>query len=127
MPLTDIISHFSTAVADGTPAGYPVVRRGATTYTSGGIAVPGSTSNFTIDACVVPLESSHGGRERITLPNGVHTEDVRIIDTMTQLQPEPPDVIIIAGVNFAVFRVEGPVRIGGGARWTAYAARQVVP
>ncbi len=123
MPLTDIIAHFSTAAADGTPAGYPVTRRAATTYNSSGIAVLGSTSNFTIDACVVPLN----GRERLTLPNGVHTNDVRVIDTTTQLQSEPPDNITIAGESFAVFRVEGPVRLGDGARWTAYAARQVIP
>lgn len=127
MPLTDIIAHFSTAAADGTPGGYPVTRRAATTYNSSGIAVLGGTSGFTIDACVVPVESQHGGRERITLPEGVHTEDVRIIDTTTYLQPEPPDIITIAGESFAVFRVEGPVRMGGGTRYTAYAARQVIP
>lgn len=123
MPLTDIIAHFSTAAADGTPGGYPVTRRAPTTYSSAGIAVPGGTSAFTFDACIVPLD----GRERITLPNGVHTNDVRVIDTTTQLQPEPPDIITIAGEPFAVFRVEGPVRMGGGTRWTAYAARQVIP
>ena len=123
MPLTDIIAHFSTAAADGTPAGYPVTRRAQGSYGSAGAFIPGSTSAFTIDACIVPFD----GRERITLPNGVHTHDVRVIDTATELRCEPPDIITIRGEAFAVFAVEGPVQMSGSTRWTAYASRQVIP
>jgi hypothetical protein len=126
MPLTDVITRFSTAVADGTPLGYPVTRTAAGTYNSQGVLVPGATSTFTIDACVVPL-ALPPGRERMTLPEGVHLHDIRVIDTITPLRAEPPDIITIAGEPYAVFKIEAPVNYFGGARYTAYASRQVIP
>ncbi len=123
MPLTDIIAHFSTAAADGSPGGYSVTRRAQGAYGTDGVFVPGSTSVITIDACIVPFS----GRERVTLPEGCRLADVRVIDTTTPLIAEPPDVITIAGEPFAVFEVEAPVHMGGGIRYTAYASRQVIP
>lgn len=123
MPVTDVIALFSTAAADGSPGGYPVTRTAADSFSSSGIVVTGATSSFTIAAVVVPFVPHRD----IVLPEGVHVQDVRIIDTTTPLQSNPPDSITIAGEAFSVFEIEGPVHFLGGTRYTAYAARQVVP
>ena len=123
MPLTDVIATFSTAAADGSPGGYPVTRRAAASFGSTGLVVSGGTSSLTVDACVQPLT----GRTDVVLPEGVHVNDVRVIDTAVPMQANPSDLITIAGEPFAVFRVDGPVNFNGGTRYTSYASRQVYP
>lgn len=122
--LSDVISRFSTAAADGTPNGYPVRRRAIASFGSDGQIISGGVSNLTIDASVQPFRA----RGDIILPEGVHVADVRVIDTLTPIQTNPPDSITIAGEAFSVFQVDGPTNFPNSQpRYTAYAARQATP
>lgn len=120
MSLSDVIARFSTAAADGTPAGYPVTRRVHGSFNSSGIWVGGSTSSLTLDMCVMP----YGGGLKV-LPEGIHEEDIRVIVCASEIKMSPtPDIITIAGDAFSVFDIDGPFNFDGAVVWRAYAARQ---
>lgn len=122
--LQAVLARFSTAARDGSPTGYPVARRAAPTFGATGLIVSGAPSSFNCDAHIEP----YSGRGLVVLPEGVHVNDVRVIDTTIALQSNPPDTITIAGESFAVFRVDGPFQFpDGSTRYTSYASRQVVP
>lgn len=124
MSLAGVVTRFSTANADGTPAGYVVTRTADNGYTTSGIGVDGTRTTLTIDACVQPLN----GRSLMVLPEGARTSDVRVIDTATELRAAPiPDHIVIRGEDYAIWKVDGPITLGGVSMYVAYAARQVNP
>lgn len=124
MSLSDVITRFSTAEADSVPAGYVVTRTVVGGIDSTGNVIDGSRSTFTINACVQPLN----GRSLMMLPEGTRTEDVRVIDSMTALQCQPiPDHISIRAEDYAIWKVDGPLTLGGLSHYIAYAARQVQP
>lgn len=123
MSLLDTITRFSTAAPDGSPGGYTITRYAGGTYGSDGIAIASTPSTFTIDAAEMPFV----GKLEV-LPEGVRSEDVRVIVTATALQSIPlPDHITIAGEDFVVFNLDGPFSMSGIQVYRAYAARQVIP
>lgn len=121
MSLTDTIGRFSTAAADNNPSGYVITRGAAGAMSSQGEWVAGTTSTFTIDACIQPGQ----GKRIEPLPEGVNVDDVIEIDTSTALQVAPvPDHINYNSTDYTIYRVDGPRNLDGGANYTAYAARQ---
>ena len=126
MSLLDVITRFSTAVADGAPSGYQVTRIAAGTMVSGRY-VPGGTTTFSIDAIVVPLS----GREIKVLPEGQFAEDTKILWTATPLvtmsPSNVPDTIVIAGDTYSVSAIDGPWNTLGGTFFKVTVARQRVP
>jgi hypothetical protein len=123
MSLADVITRFSTEQADGVPAGYVVTRTVHNGYSQGNV-VDGTRTTFNIHASIEPLN----GRTLMVLPEGTRTEDVRVIDTATELKCEPiPDHISIRGEDYAIWKVDGPLTSFGVSLYTAYAVRQVNP
>lgn len=124
MSLADVVSRFSTAAADGVPAGYTITRTTAQTYSATGIANAPTTTTLLIDASVQP-----GVYKSIApLPEGIHAENVVTVDTRTPLLLLPaPDSFIYRGELYTLFRVDGPRTMGGVSMFTGYAARQVLP
>lgn len=121
MSLIDCITRFSTAAADGTPAGYVVTRTPLGSYVTGRY-VAGTPTTFTMDASIQPF-----GGELEVLPDGVLPSDIRVIYSATQLKEEaPPDSLVIAGETYAVFNVDGPFTMSGISLWRSFAARQRV-
>lgn len=124
MSLSDVITRFSTAEADSVPFGYEVTRTTFGGIDSTGNVIDGTQTTFVINACVQPLN----GRSLMVLPEGTRSEDVRVIDTMTPMQCQPiPDHISIRGEDYAVWKVDGPLTLGGMSHYISYAARQVQP
>ena len=128
MSLADVITRFSTAAADGTPAGYIVTRTPQGTYGTDGVYVAGGApSQITIDACVQP----HSGIGFKAGTDGRRVSSVVTVDTATLLQVESPttepDVITIRGEPYRVLRVDGPQTLNGVSTYRAYAARQAIP
>jgi hypothetical protein len=88
--LLDAIVRFRTPGAANAAGQYRVTRTLAGDYPSGQY-VPGSTSTFNITASVQPFSD----RSTVVLPEGVRTEDVRVLWTATELtvprrRPRPP-------------------------------------
>lgn len=132
MSLLDVIVRFRTpglATADGL---YQVTRTLAGDHATGQY-VPGSTSTFNVTASVQPFS----GRETVVLPEGVRTEDVRVLWTATELRVHDddtdPDVVQIPGrlaaptESFYVFKVDGPWTMSGRTHYRAYVARKKKP
>ena len=126
MPLSSTLARFATCIADGSPAGYVVTRYVAATYASNGVATAGTNITFTLNPadCVVQAIS---GRRLIVIPDGVRTEDVRMLQTTTALQANPPDRITIGTDQYEVYASDGPYFISGGVYYSALIARTRVP
>lgn len=88
------------------PSGTYTVTRAAPTTTTGGRAVPGSTSTLSIVASVQPLN----GRDLKQLPEGMRTEELQKIYSSTALRTQgpgqAPDKIAIGSETWEVRRVE---------------------
>lgn len=126
MSLLDTITRFSTATADGTPAGYVVTRTPAGTYINGRYT-PGTPTTFTIDAVVEP----GSGREIKVLAEGQFAEDTKFLWTSTSLvtmsPTTVPDTVVIATESYSVSSISGPWNISGVAIYKVSVARQRVP
>jgi hypothetical protein len=122
MSLLDCITRFSTAAADGTPAGYVVTRTPIGTYPNGRY-VPGTPTTFLMDASIQPY-----GGELDVLPEGIMQRDIRVIYSALELKMAPnPDTLVIRGETFAVMNVDGPFSMSNVTTWRSFAARQTVP
>ena len=126
MPLTDVITRFSTAAVDGNGSGtYNVTRHTGGGYGSNGVALATTVTSLQLDACVMSLAS---GSDLLVLPEGTHRSDVRIVVTSWEPKIMPyPDHITIAGEDFMFFHVDGPYNVSGIVAYKAYASRQVIP
>lgn len=128
MSLADVITRFSTAAVDGSPAGYVVTRTPTGTYGTDGVYVAGGAAvTIVIDACVQP----HSGIGFKVGTDGRRVSSWVTVDTATLLQVESPttepDRIQIRGETYLVVRVDGPQSLGGVSTYRAFAARQGVP
>lgn len=107
---------------------YTVTRTGAGTYPSGGYLVPGSTSTFPIVAIVQPYA---GGRKMLPLPEGVRSEETKLLHTATALRTRDgngaPDFVTIGGEDYYVWAVEGPYTLGASTHYEVYASRRAKP
>lgn len=112
MSLVDAISSFSTGT-------YTVTRRAAGTYVDG-VLVLGSSSTFTIDACVQPAT----GRQIRVLPEGQRSDETIAIWTTTALRTRDAagaaDEISYKGVTFVVANVKQWEAFGGDASGDHY-------
>jgi len=126
MSLLDTLTRFSTAVADGSPAGYVVTRTPAGTYVNGRYT-PGTPTTFTIDAVVEP----GSGREIKVLAEGQYAEDTKLLWTSAVLQTmsptNVPDQIVITGDLYSVATIGGPWNMSGVAIYKILVARQRIP
>lgn len=103
------MSEVSEVLATFATGTYTVTRRGASSYASGtGEPVAGSTSTFTAVASVQPMP----GREAKNLPEGIATEDARVMyveellraaDDRTKTQG---DRVAVDGDSFEAIKVE---------------------
>lgn len=126
MSILDVIASFSTAILDGTPAGYVVTRTPAGTYVNGRYTA-GTPVTFTIDAVVRPSS----GREIMVLAEGQYAEDTKILWTSTALvtisPTTVPDTIVIAGDTYSVATIQGPWNMSDVTFYKVGVARQRVP
>jgi len=118
MALTDIIKQ------PGFYSGQFTVTRIATGTDDGnGRYIPGATSTFPIDANIQPV-----GSNLKVIPEGYTADDVRIVRTETKLVKLPfPDVVEIGGVEYGVYRVDGPWSGFGCTFYNVYVARTSHP
>lgn len=116
MGLRDVITRFAT--------GTYTVTRYATGALATGVFTPGSSSTFSIVACVQPQR----GREIKVGPEGQTGADVKVVYTKTEVRATPgsPDVVTVDGDPFKVFEVER-WDAWGDNHYRAYVARQTVP
>lgn len=116
----------NSAIARLKTGTYTVTRIGNGTTVLGRYT-PAASSTFPIDAVVQPLTP----RTLIVLPEGVRSEDVRLIHTTTPLRTRDnngeADAISIAGESFVVWRVSGPWTIRGNTHYEAHVSRQGKP
>lgn len=118
MALTDIITQpgfYSGA--------FTVTRVALGTDDSNGRYIPGATTTFSIDANVQPV-----GSNLKVIPEGYTADDVRIVRTATALVKLPvPDLVTIAGIQYGVYRVDGPWSGFGCTFYNVYVARITHP
>lgn len=126
MSLLDVIARFSTAAADGTPAGYVVTRTPTGPYVNGRY-VPGTPFTLNIDAIVIPSS----GREIKVVAEGQFAEDTKTLWTATPLvtmsPADVPDTIVISGDTYSVAAISGPWNMSGVTFYKVLVARQRVP
>lgn len=103
------LSHVILAYAQT----YTVTRRTASSYDSGGVLVPGSTSTLSVQGVPQPLS----GRDLKRLPEGMRAQELLAFWTPTQLQTaggsNEPDSIQIGADHWEVTRVDGWGTLGG--------------
>jgi len=126
MSLLDTLTRFSTAVADGSPAGYVVTRTPVGSYINGRYT-PGAPTTFTIDAVVEPSS----GREIKVVAEGQYAEDTKVLWTSSVLQTMSPttvpDLIVITGDSYSVATINGPWNMSGVSIYKISVARQRIP
>ena len=108
MSLLGVINHFRTP-GSGASGAYTVTRQAPGAYASlTGKYVAGSASTFTIIAAVHPYSP---GRHQVVIPEGMRTEDVRVLWTATELKAldasaDADTVTVSAGPSFTSRREE---------------------
>lgn len=111
------------AIAGAKTGTYSASRPGTDTTDGHGRRVAGAAASFTFDASIQPAS----GRQIKALPEARHTEEIRVVYTVTELRGGPRgDIVTIAGEPWEVIRVE-TWDAYGSVHYRAYIARQVVP
>lgn len=117
MSLPSVIDYFKTG-------SYTIKRRVKGSVVSG-IYTDGAETQFSVDASVQPIT----GRELKNLEEAQATMDDKVIYTRTELKcREPafePDIIVIGGEEYEIYRVESHQVISSHFR--AFATRSVRP
>ena len=126
MSLADTLAKFSTATADGSPAGYVVTRTPSGSYVNGRYT-SGTPTTLTIDAVVIP----GSGREIKVLAEGQFAEDTKVLWTTTPLVTmspnDVPDQVTISGDLYSVCTIAGPWNFDGRSYFKVGVARQRIP
>ena len=106
---------------------YAVTRTANGSYDANGRFTAGATSAINVVAIVQPLDP----RTVLPLPEGVRSEDVRLVHTATLLRTPDgtgaADSISIGGEPYIVFEVAGPFTLNGATHYEIHAARRAVP
>lgn len=124
MSLLSTISRFSTAAADGVPAGYTVKRR-SDLYASNGTVLAGNLQTFMIDAVIQPII---GGDGMTVAHEGSYTSNlILIFSTFAFNTRGEPDHIVYQGEDYTINNYDGPFNINGVAFYRAVGARQAIP
>lgn len=117
MSIPSVIDYFKT--------GSYTIKRRVKGAVVNGIYTDGAETQFSIDASIQPIT----GRELRNLQEGQATVDDKVIYTRTELkcrQPtHEPDIIVIAGEEYEIYRVESHQVLSSHFR--AYATRSVRP
>ncbi len=100
-------------------ASYTVTRPGAGSHVNGEW-VPGSTSDFSIDASIQPLSA----RELLVLPEGRRESEIRLVLTTTEVRNK--DTVAIGSETWEFFNAEEWSAFGD-IWYEAFIAKQDVP
>lgn len=111
--LADVVDAFSDD--------YTVTRTGVAAYDVHGDPVAGSSSTFSIRACVQPVS----GRDLQRVPEGLRTQELIALFTPTELRTKTgtnePDTVAVNGVTYQVQQVERWAELGN--YWRAIAMK----
>jgi hypothetical protein len=112
MDLTAVIASFATGT-------YTVTRPGADTYDTNGRLVAGSTSTFSVEACVQPVT----GRALDRLPEGLRQSEV--VSVWAPLEMRNRDTFVYEGETWQVQESKDWNTLGG--YWRGHAVKVSQP
>lgn len=103
------------------------VTRTAEGTTTAGRYTPGATSTFLLNA----IEQPFSPRTLLPLPEGVRSEEVKLLHTSTLLRTRDnngeADFVTIRGEDFYAWQVAGPYIMSGSSHYEIHVARRRRP